>query len=246
MAAKTVLIVDDEPEILELLSRVLEDEGYKVLVAGNIQTAMRQFQEERPDIVITDIRMPGGNGDELLHQLRAHSKDIPVIFITSHSDFSLEEALNEGADALLAKPFSLDELIKLVERLSIAPEHRWAASTDRVALTLNVGLGRDSQAQDTINIARGGMFVALADQLPRVLDKVFFKFNFEDEEIPPLEGVGLVRWVRRQASPGFPRGVGIEFINIPAGPRTRLLQIIKLNEVIAFIPNTLVNAKKAG
>lgn len=246
MAAKTVLIVDDELEMLEILSTVLEDEGYSVLVASNINDAMQRFLAQTPDIVISDVRMPGGNGDELLRQLRTQTKDIPIVLVTGHSDFSIEEALNEGADALLAKPFSLDELITVVKRLSAPPDRRWAAPTDRVVLTLNVELGRDSLVQDTINIARGGMFVAIDDRLPQVLDKVFFKFNFQDDEIAPLEGVGLVRWVRKQTSPGFPRGVGIEFINIPPGPRTRLLQIIKLKGVTAYIPNTLANTKKAS
>src|SRR5690606_23224150 len=151
----------------------------------------------------------------------------------------VEDALDQGAEALLTKPFSIHELTGLISRLALKPEERWQDEASHVGLNLQVTLNANESAEGRINIARGGMFVALDANLPKVLDRVHFKFQFQGDHIPPLEGVGLVRWVRKEARPGYPKGVGIEFVSIPDGPRARLLKMVNLKEAKAFIPNSL-------
>src|SRR5688572_3758155 len=91
--------------------------GFKTLAAGNGVEALALLESNAVDLVISDIQMPGGNGVELLKQVRVRNAAIPVLlFITGFSDLTLEEAYALGADATLCKPFSRKELMDRVMR----------------------------------------------------------------------------------------------------------------------------------
>ncbi len=102
----TVLVVDDEPIVREVVLRYLERDGYRTLEAGDGDTARRLLESERPGLVILDIMLPGVDGLELCRWIRARS-DLPVILLTARG----EEAdrivgLELGADDYVTKPFS--------------------------------------------------------------------------------------------------------------------------------------------
>jgi DNA-binding response OmpR family regulator len=106
----TVLVVDDEPIVREVLVSYLEREGYRTLEAGDGDTARRLLEEEPPNIVVLDVMLPGADGLELCRWIRARS-DLPVIMLTARG----EEAdrivgLELGADDYVTKPFSPREL----------------------------------------------------------------------------------------------------------------------------------------
>src|SRR6059036_658432 len=82
---KTILVADDEVSMRELLSMLLETEGYAVLVASNGREAMEIFSQEKVNLVIQDLKMPGMEGTELLRWLKSDSPDVPVIVITAFS-----------------------------------------------------------------------------------------------------------------------------------------------------------------
>jgi len=111
---KTILVVDDEEAVVEFVSSLLEDGGYRVLRAYDGRSALDMSRRERPDLVITDVMMPIMNGIELACQLRAHPETsrIPVILMTAG-----RIPTSESPDALvLAKPFDLATLEEAVER----------------------------------------------------------------------------------------------------------------------------------
>ncbi|MBI4172365.1 MAG: response regulator transcription factor [Actinobacteria bacterium] len=106
----TVLIVDDEPIVREVVVRYLEREGYRTLEADDGDTARRLLERNRPDLVVLDVMLPGTDGLELCRWIRSHS-DLPVIMLTARG----EEAdrivgLELGADDYVTKPFSPREL----------------------------------------------------------------------------------------------------------------------------------------
>jgi len=111
----TVLVVDDEASVVELVGAYLEREGYRVLAARDGETALRLAQSERPDVVILDIMLPGLDGIQVLARLRQES-DVYVILLTARS----EEAdklvgLAVGADDYVTKPFSPREVAARVK-----------------------------------------------------------------------------------------------------------------------------------
>lgn len=110
----TVLVVDDEPDIRYLLAVTLELVGYVVVEAAHGYAALEQVRSSQPELVITDLMMPGMGGAELVKRLRADegTAEIPIVMLTA------TPGGEPGADAVLMKPFEHDELIEVVNRLT--------------------------------------------------------------------------------------------------------------------------------
>ncbi|GAB4367020.1 MAG: sigma-54 dependent transcriptional regulator [Spirochaetales bacterium] len=120
-----ILLVDDKPNILKVMGAVLRREGYTVEGASDASVALRLALERKPDIIITDVQMPGMNGVELFHTLRSRGLDIPLIFITAYA--SVPEAVSvirDGAVDYLTKPVDYRMLKTLVRRLLSASAER--------------------------------------------------------------------------------------------------------------------------
>ncbi|HEX7089328.1 MAG TPA: sigma-54 dependent transcriptional regulator [Longimicrobiales bacterium] len=115
--ALRVLVVDDESAILHTLQILLRGEGFEVAVARSGREALERFADFRPDVVLTDIRMPGMDGLELLATLRKEDPEVPVILMTAQASLqSAVQAVNEGAFYYLQKPFSNGDLVALCRR----------------------------------------------------------------------------------------------------------------------------------
>ena len=109
-----VLVVDDEPQITRVLRTVLSSQGYQVRTAGEGEAAMSNFNEWRPELVITDLYMPHMDGVELCRRIRAVS-NVPIIVLSvKGEERSKVEALDSGADDYVTKPFGIDELLARV------------------------------------------------------------------------------------------------------------------------------------
>ena len=116
-----VLLVDDESGILESLQILFRGEGYEVMAAQNGNAALAVLEEKRPDIVVSDIRMPGVTGLDLLAKVRQMDPEIAVILMTAQASLqSAMRAVNEGAYYYLQKPFSNDELLAICRRAAEA------------------------------------------------------------------------------------------------------------------------------
>ena len=103
--ATQILIIDDEPANVRVLSMLLESDGYEVLAAYNGEEGLSVFEENAPHIVMTDIRMPGIDGIEVLRRIKKSDPDTEVIIITGHGDIdSAVEALQHGASDFINKP----------------------------------------------------------------------------------------------------------------------------------------------
>jgi DNA-binding response OmpR family regulator len=112
--AQRVLVVDDEPAILELVSFNLRKEGYDVLTASDGNAALTVFRAEKPDLVILDLMIPEPDGYEVCRQIRAESS-IPVIMLTAKTEErDRVRGLDTGADDYVVKPFSPRELLARV------------------------------------------------------------------------------------------------------------------------------------
>ncbi len=116
---KIVLVVDDEDEIIEILEEHFEMLDCWVLTAGSGEEALEILLKQRVDFVISDIRMPNGDGLFLLKRIREELKEPPpVLLISSFSDINAREAVEHGAIGLMPKPFQLKEIDeKLLEAL---------------------------------------------------------------------------------------------------------------------------------
>ena len=121
MTAPTILVVDDEPPILELVRGYLEREGFTVRTAEDGHTAVEQVRVDRPDVVVLDLMLPGLDGLEVCRQIRTFS-DAYVLMLTARSEeIDRIVGLSVGADDYLVKPFSPRELVARVKALLRRP-----------------------------------------------------------------------------------------------------------------------------
>ncbi len=118
MAKKTILVVDDEQDLLDLIEYNLKKEGFNVLKAENGEEGIAVAKEGRPDLILLDIMMPKMDGLEAVEIMRKDQdlKNTPIIFLTARSDEKTEvEGLNKGGDDYITKPISTTKLISRIK-----------------------------------------------------------------------------------------------------------------------------------
>ena len=116
-AKQTVWVVDDDSSIRWVLTRTLRADGFNVEDFGDAESALKALHKAQPDVLMTDIRMPGKSGLELAKSLEEQGADIPCIVMTAHTDLDSALASYEsGAFEYLPKPFDLDDAVRLVNR----------------------------------------------------------------------------------------------------------------------------------
>jgi DNA-binding response OmpR family regulator len=113
-----ILVVDDDSELLALVGYALRQAGYLVVEAADGPSGLRAFLDERPDLAVLDVNLPGLSGFDLLHRAREHGSSAPVLMLTVRSAEEDEvRALDLGADDYLTKPFSPRTLLARVRAL---------------------------------------------------------------------------------------------------------------------------------
>ena len=207
-----LLVVEDEPTILELLSGSLRFAGFDVLTAASGREALRLAGASRPDLILLDVMLPDGDGFDVVRALRAGGPRVPVIFLTARSDIHERVAgLTLGGDDYVTKPFSLDEVlarIRAVLRRCGGP----GAGGSRLAVA---DLELD---EDTHEVRRHGALVTLtptefkllrylmvnAGQVlskAQILDHVWdYSFGGDGNVVEPC-----ISYLRRKADQGEPR-----------------------------------------
>jgi DNA-binding response OmpR family regulator len=128
MAPKRILIVDDDPNILQLMEIMLARADYEVVRALGGDLGLRRFQDDAPDLAIIDIAMPGIDGYELIERIRTAEKDkeigqtdrMPIIILSAHEQNVMRDYASElGVDLYLTKPVKPADLMKHVEKLLV-------------------------------------------------------------------------------------------------------------------------------
>jgi DNA-binding response OmpR family regulator len=149
-AEPLVLAVDDEPGILRLIQLELSALGFRVITAGSAEDAMPIVENQRPDIILLDILLPGAGGIEALRAMRERWP-IPVILVTA-KDRELDKVrgLESGADDYIVKPFGADEMaarIRAVLRRAAGIQPEQVVRADGIEIDLNrrVVTGRDNE-----------------------------------------------------------------------------------------------------
>lgn len=126
--AGTILVVDDEPAIRELLRAFLEEEGYDVVAASSGDEALRQVTAAAPAMLLSDVAMPSMSGLELCAALRRRGFGLPVVLMSASYQPDVADEYAVHCDGFLGKPFDLDELLRLVARYAGIPAPALVAS----------------------------------------------------------------------------------------------------------------------
>jgi len=154
-----IAVLDDERRMAEVLTMLLEREGFVVSPFGDPQAALSALAEDPCDLLITDLRMPGIDGLELLRRLRAEAIEVPVIVLTAHATVQTAiRAIRDGAFDYIEKPFDNDELKALVHRAldmtRLERENRYLKSEVRSRYALDEIIAESPTMLEALDLAR--------------------------------------------------------------------------------------------
>lgn len=134
-----ILVVDDDPAIAEMLTIVLQGEGFRTIVVGEGVEAVKAAEEHNPDLILLDVMLPGMNGIDVCKAIR-ESSTVPIVMLTARTDtVDVVLGLESGADDYVHKPFKPKELVARVRaRLRRTPEETQVDSIEVADLTIDV------------------------------------------------------------------------------------------------------------
>lgn len=225
-----VLLVDDEPELRQMVRRYLEAEAFEVHEARDASTALTLLRDSRPDLVLLDVAMPGVDGFEVLQKIRRRS-NVPVIMLTARTEeFDRVLGLTIGADDYVTKPFSPRELVARIRAVlrrgrADTPEPDKALNFDGIAINVSTRTVTTDGEQRDLSALEFDLLAALAAAPGRVftraqlLERVWGGDYFGAERVIDVhignlrkslgDSAGAPRFV------GTVRGVGYRFVAVP-------------------------------
>ncbi len=236
-----ILVADDEVELRTILKEELEYEGATVFVAENGLVAYEIARRENVDLIVSDVRMPGGSGIDLLDKIKANNIYQPVVlFITGYSDLALDESYAKGADAVFSKPFKISQIIEVIQKLSSPFSKRYAVPPSVEAKQVVVKIYHDlKQAilEQHLQIGRGGIFLQVEDagKLDKTADCAL-NITFELGPVLDIQFTGLIRWTRGKDEADKRPGIGVEFKYLPPACQKILEAIILETDPVPSIP----------
>jgi CheY-like chemotaxis protein len=231
----SVLVVDDEPHYRDILTGWFEKEGSRVLAAENGFRALELLEKNEINAIVTDIRMPGMDGTELIKRVKALGKYTPTaIAVTGFSDLPPRDAYDLGIEAQLSKPVERKALVSALRKTLMDREELWAEAfrtTTLPAITIEFEGLRAALRKKKIAFGRGGFCMTSRVPFPEDLS-ITFELRFAEDR-QNVSGQGTVRWnaVREQL-------LGIEITRISAQARAWVADLARSNRTVSFIPRS--------
>lgn len=234
LAGKKILVVDDEPDLREIVKFELELAGAQVLEAPGGHAAFEIVKEHPLDLVLSDARMPEGGGLELLENIKKRDAQKPaVVLMTGFADLSEEEAYYKGIAELIYKPFNPESLVEKVARAlqsADTPSPSRTKRTERLQSDFDVKIHSLKNAEiitlKIIDFGIGGMFIATSGPFPEIGELIKFSLNFLDDKSFPIEGTAIVRWRRTESKEGKAQGYGAEFYGLSNAAMQRISDLV--------------------
>ena len=189
MSTKRILIVEDDLDILRLLTRELEDAGFEVLAFDSGMRGLSAVRESEPDLVILDLGLPDLSGQEIARRVR-RTGDTPIIILTAADEVGTKvEMLNAGADDYLAKPFHVQELLA---RINVQLRKRTLGSAQKIGdMTIDPVRRQVLWGEEEVKLSprEYELLAYLAGQPGRVYSRKEIETNVWGEDLPPSSNV---------------------------------------------------------
>jgi len=230
-----LLVVDDEDLLRESLTFEFERRGFDVVSAAGGWEAFRVIESQPIDLVVSDIRMPDGDGVELLDRIKSRDLKLPVIiFITAYSSLDNADAYAAGAEEIFPKPFDRKELLAAVKRGLLPLARRCAEPPVEKVEGGPVKAG--PAAGRAVRLGRGGFFLEGVEGVPEPGRLVGFEIQLGNDPGDSFQGVGRVRWKRSVAEQNRPLGAGISLVYLAPENRDRAVALFEGCRDRAVIP----------
>ena len=238
-AMKSILVVDDEPLIREILHRQLKKEGFVVTACENGKDAVASFKKSEPDVILSDIRMPNGDGMFLLDEVMKIKNNFPFLLMTGFTDVPSYDVYHKGASALVKKPFDLDAIVEIIKASLVPNKTRWSKSPTAAKDDLTLAFeSLDSALKDqSLSWGRGG-FSFTKNLSFHSGDKVGFTINFQSGPVNQIKGLGVVRWNLGSSPQGYQK-VGVEISSLDADSLEPVVKLVEEQGKASYIPARL-------
>lgn len=228
----TLLLVDDEPDLLAIMAEWFRREGSTVLVAENGAEALRLLRTNHVDVVVSDIHMPVMDGVTMLQEIKSTSTYLPsVMFITGFYDIEPREAYELGAEAIMSKPIERKDLVSAVTRILTPREELWCmppADTPDAVLLADFESLASALTRGLIAFGRGGFCVYSTLQLAEGPVDLHLDFQADQRKVT---GRAIVRWADFAEAQ-----IGVEITHIDDANRPWILSLTEPNKSASFIP----------
>jgi CheY-like chemotaxis protein len=233
-----VLVIDDEADICEFISDELTQRGMKVYSFSNSRDALRSLPSMKLDVVISDIRMPGLDGIELLKEIRKTHHYFPsILFVSGYSKHeALDHIMDMGAVALLEKPIDMNRLFSLIMEQfieDVQERMRYMRTPETIPTVIN-----EKFHLEIGSVGFGGVFIPQQASIYNSLEigsLVSFAFKLGQDD-GTISAVGEVAWKRDLPKDGLPPGMGVKFVKISDEDRDKILDYARLHRILSFIP----------
>ena len=230
----SVLLVDDEPDLLEIMAEWFRREGATVFVAENGAEALSLLQTNHVDAVVSDIRMPVMDGIALLRSIKStHTYKPSVMFITGFTDIAPREAYDMGVEALMFKPVERTQLILAVARILTARDELWRSPPTHQPKAVLVATFESLAAalrQRHLAFGRGGFCIYSTQQLAEDPVDLFLDFQADHRKVT---GQGIVRWTDLAEAQ-----LGVEITHLDDASHPWILSLTAPNRSLSFIPRS--------
>ncbi len=239
---RTVLIVDDDKLLREAIGHDFQRRQYTVVLADSGNQALQILETTKVDVVLSDVRMPNGDGIQLLKKIREQNCEFPVfLLLTGFAELAIEDAYHEGAAAMIAKPFNRKTLYNTIDLALLPKRQRWDHPTTIQLPNLNLRLHYQNFAEAiesrAVSLGQGGMFVSMSEDLPvSIGSEINFTVAFQNSTKENFSGRGILRWLRTQKTANLAKGCGVEFVHIQDDFRDRIIRLTEELNPKSFIP----------
>ncbi|MCO5142492.1 MAG: response regulator [Oligoflexia bacterium] len=229
-----LLVVEDEIDLREAIVYDLKKRGFDVSEAGSGVEALRLVKENQYAVVVSDFRLPEGDGFWLLKNIKEANQYLPaVIFMTGYSEISLSDAFITGAEAVFTKPFNRNRFYALINELAENMTQEWRRDGYRTRVDLPVEVEYSSKTEKKKistkikDLGKGGFSVEIDDR-PNEDGSCLFSIETGKDEIHSIQGSGIVQWCKVKEGDEEKYECGINFRSMPLQQKKELFHLLNL------------------
>jgi DNA-binding response OmpR family regulator len=238
-----LLVIEDDETFNSTICEIFSLFKFTVTSASNGQAGLDLLQKEKFNIVISDMRMPGLSGFEVLQKVKAKNCEFPkFIAISGFTDYSIAQLYQAGVDGFFPKPFDFNEVKACITRSLVSEFERWAQpqkfSNHLFTLVKRFNLFEEAVKNREIAFGRLGFFLPLQGTLPKTGETIAFDFSFGSPK-PELvmKGHGKVSFQVDKSSYQSQAGVGIEILRLEPASLAQIAAYLLKLKPLPSIPN---------
>ncbi|MGC8738679.1 MAG: response regulator [Candidatus Hydrogenedens sp.] len=235
---KTIFILEDEIDLNEMIAIELESRGYETSTFYNPKDFCKNFSEMKPDLLITDLRLPEVSGIEIIKMVKKMDVyNLPIITITAYNDVPAHELYQLGVESVIYKPFQLLFLATTIERLCTPLENRLQMDIENQGQYSGWIRKLDENKIDNILIGRGGFSFSTEEKIGNH-EIVEFSIQAKNQNVHPITGKGIIRWditniINKEQK--MVNKYGVEFVYLDDESKEYILSL-RYNNIIPYIP----------